>query len=124
MRARDIEGGVDGLCPPDALVELLEAMAGAVNDQGARCRCRRVVFAPDGADQARVEAAGTAPFRYVLGLDLGPKIVSLFVAEAVCGSPEQAGTATEFPDREGRFSPLFRLSRPCRRTVLELSRQV
>ncbi|WP_369192195.1 hypothetical protein [Streptomyces sp. R08] len=77
--AHDIEGGVHGPCPPDVLPDLLEALADAVTD--ADLRCRRVVFAPASADQARILAADAAGFRYVLDVDLGAETVSLFVAE-------------------------------------------
>ncbi|WP_369192200.1 hypothetical protein [Streptomyces sp. R08] len=77
--ARDIEVSIDGPCPPDVLTDLLGALTDAVT--GEDPRCRRVVFAPDSADQTRIRAADSAGFRYVLDVDLGADAVSLFVAE-------------------------------------------
>lgn len=77
--AHDIEVRVEGSCPPDDLSDLLRALADAVAE--ADPRCRRIVFAADTGDRARVLAAGAADFRYVLDLDLGAEELGLFVTE-------------------------------------------
>ncbi|MGP3911331.1 hypothetical protein [Nonomuraea sp. 10N515B] len=74
VAAHDIELQVD-----EAGTELLRALVDSVSV--ADPRCRRVVYAVPEGDLARIAAAESAGFRYVVDVDLADAQLSLLVAE-------------------------------------------